>query len=1261
MKGDGRCLKLFLALSILFLQNIKGGEVGHSHRHSHSHSLRDAKVTVRCIERERQALLAFKRGLVDKFNQLSTWGSEAEKQDCCRWEGVYCSNQTGHVIQLHLGYSVTEYSFFGYSVPEYSFFEYSFQGKMISPKLIELQHLQYLHLESIDFNEIQIPDFIGSLTNLRNLSLYDCNLVGQIPSSFGNLTQLQYLDLSYNYQLQAENLNWLGNLTQLQHLDLGHNWLQPENLNWLPALSSLTYLHLESIDFNESQFPDFIGSLTNLRNLSLSSCNLVGQIPSSFGNLTQLQYLDLSGNQLQPENLNWLPVPSSLTYLDLSEANLSTVLDLSLTNFNGSQFPDFIGSLTNLRNLRLSSCNLVGRILSSFGNLKQLQNLDLSYNQLQPENLNWLPALSSLTDLHLESIDFNGSQIPDFIGSLTNLRYLSLSSCNLVGQIPSSFGNLTQLQHLDLSDTQLQPENLNWLPALSSLTFLDLSENNLSTVFDWPEVVLNKLPKLVELTLVNCSLPPPPTPILSTTLYKTNSSTSLASVDLSDNHLTSSIFLWLSNYSTSLVSLHLSYNNLSGFIPDFFGNMSSLADLYLSNNYLTGFIADFTGNMSSLAHLDLSNNNLTGFIPDSIGNMSSLVHLDLSDNQIEGANPNSFARLCNLRGLGLQTNHLSGQLSKFVQLLPRCAQSSLEYLVLSENVLKGSLNNLTSFSSLGFLNLSANQLSRNISESIGQMSQLMTIDFSKNSLEGVVSETHFSKLSNLRYLDLSSNSKLVLNFHSDWVPPFQLREIYLASCKVGPLFPKWLQTQNDSYVLDISNAGISDILPSWFWSNFRNAEVINLSQNLIRGIEDPIPSTPSQVYLLDLSNNNISGSLSFLCAIADMSLAYLDLSSNSFAGELPDCWSHFENLVMLDLSNNAFSGKIPMTIGSLFQMQTLKLRTNRFVGELPSSLKNCASLEVIDLGDNKLSGPIPTWLGVSFKNLVILMLSINDFNGSMPSQLCHLTHIKIMDFSMNNIFGSIPKCLNNLTTLAQKGNPSLSSTHIYGGGIGNVSIAPSNYDDDATFIWKGRMQTYKNTLGLVKRIDLSSNRLTGEIPSEITHLVGLISLNLSRNQLTGQITPEIGNLESLDWLDLSRNQIDGRIPTSLARIDRLSFLDLSYNNLSGEIPTGTQLQSFDPLDYAENPLLCGPPLKKMCANQNEPTDLSNEEDKDEFITLGFYISMGIGFAAGFWGVCGTLIFNRSLRYAYFKFLNNLNDWLYVRIALIKRQLKLAYA
>ncbi|KAL6284576.1 hypothetical protein ACE6H2_015505 [Prunus campanulata] len=761
-----------------------------------------------------------------------------------------------------------------------------------------------------------------------------------------------------------------------------------------------------------------------------------------------------------------------------------------------------------------------------------------------------LIELQHLEHSDLGYIDFNESPFPNFIGSLTNLRYLDLSSSHFGGKFPSQVKNLTKLVYLDLHYNYFtNVKNLDWLPLLSSLRYLDMSPVNLSNVFDWPEAV-SKLPELTNLTLWRCDLP---SPILSTPAY-INSSKSLASVDLSFNHLsTSSIFLWLSNYNTILVDLDLSWNLLAGSIPDIFGNMSSLA------------------------------------------------YLSLSNNQLEGGDPHSFARLCSLQSLDLSTNILSGQLSKFVQIFfSTCTQNSLKGLSFSWNDLAGSLL------------------------------------WESNSSHG-----------NIRL-------KIPSHPHADWIPPFQLDYIILGSCKMGPDFPKWLQTQKTFSCLDISDAGISDIFPSWFWSLCRNVTFMNLTSNQIGGtfanltlefsyflelhmssnkLEGPIPSVLSKASYLDLSYNKLSGSISFLCSSATIPLSFLDLSNNNVSGQVPDCLTHWENLVMLDLSFNALSGKIPTTIGSIFRIKTLKLRSNKFVGRLPSSLKNCTSLEVIDVGDNKLSEPIPEWLGVSIKNLVILMLSSNYFNGSLPSEICHLTHIQSLDFSMNNISGSIPKCFNNLTTLVQKGNSNLTSTHTYSIRTDKYSISDMIYEDDSTFMWKGRMQTYKSTLGLVKRIDLSSNKLIGEIPSEITHLVVLVSLNLLGNQLTGQITSEIGNL----------NQIEGRISTSLARIDRLDFLDLSFNNLSGEIPIGTQLQSFD---------------TSMCADQNVHTDLSNrEDDKDELITLGFYISMGFGFAAGLWGVCSTLIFKSSWRYAYFKFLNGLNDWLYVRVALIKRKLK----
>ncbi|XP_021800166.1 probable leucine-rich repeat receptor-like protein kinase IMK3 isoform X3 [Prunus avium] len=168
----------------------------------------------------------------------------------------------------------------------------------------------------------------------------------------------------------------------------------------------------------------------------------------------------------------------------------------------------------------------------------------------------------------------------------------------------------------------------------------------------------------------------------------------------------------------------------------------------------------------------------------------------------------------------------------------------------------------------------------------------------------------------------------------------------------------------------------------------------------------------------------------------------------------------------------------------------------------------------------------------------------------------------------------------------------------------------------------------------------------------------VVKLDLQDQYLQGQIPSRIGNLQELDSLDLSRNQINGRIPISISWINRIGYLDLSENNLSGKIPIGTQLQTFDSA-YGGNPLLCGEPLPRICSEEEKgPRQfvLVNEDDKDGLITQGFYISMGLGFAVGFWGVCGTLLLNMSCRYTYFNFLTFLNDWLYVNVEIIRQRI-----
>ena len=68
-----------------------------------------------------------------------------------------------------------------------------------------------------------------------------------------------------------------------------------------------------------------------------------------------------------------------------------------------------------------------------------------------------------------------------------------------------------------------------------------------------------------------------------------------------------------------------------------------------------------------------------------------------------------------------------------------------------------------------------------------------------------------------------------------------------------------------------------------------------------------------------------------------------------------------------------------------------------------------------------------------------------------------------------------------------------------------------DYDDteefvnDATVIMEGRELEYGKYLGLLKIINLASNKLTGKVPSEISSLLELVVLNISRNKSIGEI------------------------------------------------------------------------------------------------------------------------------------------------------------
>ncbi|KAF4380270.1 hypothetical protein F8388_024563 [Cannabis sativa] len=361
----------------------------------------------------------------------------------------------------------------------------------------------------------------------------------------------------------------------------------------------------------------------------------------------------------------------------------------------------------------------------------------------------------------------------------------------------------------------------------------------------------------------------------------------------------------------------------------------------------------------------------------------------------------------------------------------------------------------------------------------------------------------------------------------------------------------------------MSNTGISDVIPSWLW-NFSSAD-FDMSRNQIYG---EIPNFLNDGYYM------------------------LNLSYNKLTGPLP----HIPVWNMLDLSNNYLSVSVK---------------------KIPKAMKNCSALKGLYLGFNKLAGTIPRWIE-SLPTLRFLVLRSNNFTGHIPNELCKLSMLQVLDASDNSLTGKIPKCFNNLTAMSSK---SQKNSFQYYLGVNNQRSR-----ENANVVIKGRENQYNTILYLLSTFDLSTKKLSGEIPEQLTYLDALQSLNLSGNYLSGSLPKKIDSIIDLESLDLSRNHLSGHIPTSLSSLSFLSHLNLLYNNLSGQIPIGTQLQSMDASSFIGNKL-CGPLLLKKCIEDRDTThsDASNEDGEREDDEYWFRLGIGMGFGVSFVGVIVPLV------------------------------------
>lgn len=279
-----------------------------------------------------------------------------------------------------------------------------------------------------------IPTSFGSFVSLIQLILDENDLDGSIPTALGNATTLQWINL-YDNELTGSIPASLGDLTFLNFLGLDNNELSGSIPASLGGLSNLEALYLWSNDLTGS-IPTELGDLSSLRILWLNYNQLSGSIPTSLGSLSNLTNLDLEGNELTGS------IPASL-------GDLSSLidLDLSLNQLSGT-IPAVLGDLPDLTNLYLGWNQLTGSIPPELGQLSNLTRLGLSDNQLTGSIPPELGSLSSLEALFLGRNQLSGP-IPSELGDLSAMYVVWLNSNKFVGELPMSLMNLNVTGHID--------------------------------------------------------------------------------------------------------------------------------------------------------------------------------------------------------------------------------------------------------------------------------------------------------------------------------------------------------------------------------------------------------------------------------------------------------------------------------------------------------------------------------------------------------------------------------------------------------------------------------------------------------------------------------------------------------------------------------------------------------------------------------------------------------------------------------------------
>ncbi|GFP80425.1 leucine-rich repeat receptor-like protein kinase cannot respond to DMBQ-like 2 PjCADL2 [Phtheirospermum japonicum] len=282
----------------------------------------------------------------------------------------------------------------------------------------------------------------------------------------------------------------------------------------------------------------------------------------------------------------------------------------------------------------------------------------------------------------------------------------------------------------------------------------------------------------------------------------------------------------------------------------------------------------------------------------------------------------------------LASINLSGQLSSDIAKLSELQTLDLSYNKGITGPLPAAIGNVRKLSSLILVGCG---FSGPIPPSIGSLQQLRYLSLNSNNFIGVIPPS-IGNLSNLYWLDLADNRLSGTIPVSNGTTPgldmlVNTKHFHFGKNQLsGAIPPRLFNSKLTLMHLLLENNQLTGPIPSTL-GLVRSLEVVRLDRNVLSGSVPRNFNNLTSVQELYLANNRLTGPVPDLTGMN--MLNYVDMSNNTFdATDIPPWFSSLNSLTSLIMESTRIQGQLPVSLFSLFQLQTVSLKNNQINGTL---------------------------------------------------------------------------------------------------------------------------------------------------------------------------------------------------------------------------------------------------------------------------------------------------------------------------------------